>query len=162
MGRRTDRSAMHVPGVPEFLRLTHPFIGVQTMQVRRRHFTARRWLGMAAIFTLVSFPDPTTTVQADEPYFPAKVFDQEDEQRDSFWAIVYTRCLRTMGEPSLWRLSQVDHSVTAYRLLWLPSFEPGISARITRSGEAVVLHVVMLDGKGGDDPGKVAVKRRRD
>jgi hypothetical protein len=64
-----------------------------------------------------------------------------------------------MKEKSLWILSQKDSSSTVYRFLWLPTFDHPVSVRIMRSGESAVLHVVQLDGRGGYEPGKIAVNK---
>jgi len=64
-----------------------------------------------------------------------------------------------MNEPSLWKLSQADSRIEAYRCLWLPSFHHPMSVRITRSGERISLKVIVLDGAGGYDPGWIAVNR---
>lgn len=104
----------------------------------------------------------TTPVSTDdESYFREGVFDQEDKKIDNSKALRYTRYLRAMDEPSLWRLSKDDRMVVVYRLLWLPSFHPPISVRIVKSGKSGVLHLAKLNGTGGGVPGKVAIAKTR-
>ena len=61
-------------------------------------------------------------------------------------------------EPSLKPLSQRNREATAYRLIWMPTFHHPVCVRIDgRSmGET---GAVVLDGKGGYDPGQVAIHR---
>ena len=68
----------------------------------------------------------------------------------------YSEVLEAMREPSLWTRSQRDGGATAYRLLWLPSFDYPVCVRI----EGSELRAVALDGHGGYDPGMVAIDRR--
>lgn len=95
----------------------------------------------------------------DVPYFPDGVFDGDHKESNAFWVGQYTKTLRAMGEPSLWKLAQEDHTVSVYRLLWVPSFHHRVSVRIVKSGGSFALHAVELDAKGGLDPGKIAIKK---
>jgi hypothetical protein len=96
---------------------------------------------------------------ADEPFFPDRVFDA-DKERNDFIAEWYSKHLKAMNEPSLWKLSQGDRSAVAYRFLWLPTFDRPVSIRLVKSDAEVVLHAVELDGRGGYEPGKIAVAKR--
>ena len=103
----------------------------------------------------------SSVVFAEEPYFPEGVFDKEDKESNDFTAKWYSEQLRAMGEPSLLKLSREDRPITAYRLLWLPSFHPAISVRLVKSGDLIMLHLVKLDGTGGGEPGKISTKKSK-
>ena len=87
------------------------------------------------------------------------MFDSEDKVRNDFWDGTYTKTLRAMGEPSLWKLSKDDRATSVFRLFWEPSFHHRISVRIVKSHGLVQIYAVELDGKGGLEPGKIAVKK---
>jgi hypothetical protein len=76
---------------------------------------------------------------------------------DAFRTGWYSRHLVAMGERPLWMLSGEDPDATVYRLLWLPSFHHSVCVRIHQAGERTTLHVTVLDGKGGYEPGQVAI-----
>lgn len=101
---------------------------------------------------------PIQPANADEPYFPNLVFASDKEDND-FVVDWYSKHLRAMKEPSLWKLSERDRSATVYRFLWLPTFHRPVSVRLVQSGEAVTLHAVLLSGRGGYEPGKIVVSR---
>jgi hypothetical protein len=65
-----------------------------------------------------------------------------------------------MNEDSLLALSRRDREATIYRLLWVPSFHHPVCVRIERAGEGARLHAKVLDGKGGYDPGQLAIDRK--
>jgi hypothetical protein len=93
---------------------------------------------------------------ADEPFFPDLVFDENKEDND-FIVDWYSKHLKAMREPSLWRLSERDRSATVYGFLWLPTFHRPVSVRLVQSGEGATLHAVLLSGRGGCNPGKIVV-----
>lgn len=95
---------------------------------------------------------------AERPYFPRGAF-HEDKERNDFCDEEYTKTLRAMGEPSLWKLAEEDRAVSVYRLLWVPSFHHRVAVRIVKSGDSFMLHAVELDGKGGLDPGRSPSRR---
>ena len=64
------------------------------------------------------------------------------------------------NEPSLEDLAPRDRDATAYQLCWNPTFHHPVFVRIDRMGGAVWLYAKVLDGKGGYDPGQVAIERR--
>jgi len=64
-----------------------------------------------------------------------------------------------MKEPSLWKLSQKDRSSTVYRFLWLPTFHRPVSVRLEKSSEGAILRAVLLDGRGGYEPGKITLSK---
>jgi hypothetical protein len=111
---------------------------------------------MMAAFVIVAFG--LTPAGADEPFFPDLVFDANREHND-FVVDWYSKALKAMKEPSLWKLSQKDRSATVYRFLWLPTFSRPVAVRVVRSSEGAMLHAVLLDGQGGYDPGKIIVSR---
>ena len=92
---------------------------------------------------------------------PALFFPLLDERKDlsSFDELWYSKHLEAMGESSLWKLSQRDRDATVYRLLWLPSFHHPVCVRIATTGGGTKLHARVLDGKGGYEPGRVAIDR---
>jgi hypothetical protein len=63
------------------------------------------------------------------------------------------------GEPSLWGNSQRESGKTAYRFLWIPSFDHPLSVWIVRSEGVASLRVIVLDGLGGYEQGRVAIDR---
>src|SRR5262245_27248416 len=100
---------------------------------------------IAFIFTSVTFSiSDSICAFADELYFPEGVFNGDDnsgqENKDSPVSR-YTKYLREMEEPSLWKASKDDQTVTAYRLLWLPSFHAAMAVRITKIDKRIMLHV---------------------
>ncbi len=56
-------------------------------------------------------------------------------------------------------LAERGRAQTVYRLLWLPSFHHPVCVRIERVGDGARLHARVLDGKGGYDPGTIAIDR---
>ncbi len=71
----------------------------------------------------------------------------------------YSKHLKAMKEPSLWGLSRNAGGPESYRLLLLPSFTHPIAVRITKDGVGATLRAVVLTGKGGYEPGRVAIDR---
>jgi hypothetical protein len=71
----------------------------------------------------------------------------------------YSKQLAAMGAPSLSTLAARDRNAIVYRLLWLPSFHHPVCVRIDRTGAEVKLRVKVLDGKGGYDPGQIAIDK---
>jgi hypothetical protein len=110
---------------------------------------------MIAVAMVALAPMSIMAVSAppEEPYFPEGVFDSEDKECTDSLDKFYTRSLRAMGEPSLWKLSKNDRVTSVFRLLWVPSFHHHISVRIVKSRGVVHVHAVELDGKGGLEPG---------
>jgi hypothetical protein len=86
------------------------------------------------------------------------VFDASKEHND-FTVDWYSKHLKAMKEPSLWKLSEKGRSTTVYRLLWLPTFDHPVSVRLVRRSEGAVLYAVLLDGRGGYEPGKIKVNK---
>jgi hypothetical protein len=97
-------------------------------------------------------------VRAEERFFPDLVFDANKEHND-FIVDWYSKHLKAMKEPSLWKLCEKDRSATVYRLLWLPTFDRPVSVRLVRRSEGAVLYAVLLDGRGGYEPGKIKVNK---
>jgi hypothetical protein len=63
------------------------------------------------------------------------------------------------NEPSLRMLSRRDPDAIAYRLVWLPTFDPPVRVRIDGKGEGATLRAEVLDGKGGYEPGQIAIDK---
>ena len=91
-------------------------------------------------------------------FFPDLAFDEEKDHSD-FVAKWYSKHLRAMGEPSLWAHARDPQNPTVYRLLWLPTFRHPVCVRIHRTPSGATLHATVLDGKGGYEPGFVAIER---
>lgn len=89
-----------------------------------------------------------------EEFFPPDAF-QLPTNTPSFKTTWYSKHLSAMREPSLFRMARTD-SNAVYRFTWLRSFHEPVAVRLTvhadGSGD---LHGVMLDGKGGYEPGKI-------
>jgi hypothetical protein len=96
---------------------------------------------------------------AEGMYFPDLAFGENKTTHD-FRVEWYTKHLRAMQEPTLWALCPIDLSTTVYRLLWLPTFGHPVCVRIVRSGAITALHATRLSGRGGYEPGKIAVKKQ--
>jgi hypothetical protein len=94
------------------------------------------------------------------PYFPPLVFEQEGSLNE-FVATWYGKHLKAMSEPSLWELSRNAPAVAAYRFLWLPTFDRPVCVRAEKRGTSATLVLLILDGKGGYEPGDVAVMKER-
>jgi hypothetical protein len=71
----------------------------------------------------------------------------------------YSVFLRAAGEPSLCLLAREDRAATVFRFLWLPSFDHPLTVRAFKTGNGARLEAVVLDGKGGYEPGRVAIAR---
>jgi len=89
-----------------------------------------------------------------EGFFPPDAFSTGTNGQSSVsdW---YSKHLRAMGEPSVFRAARTE-SNAVYRFTWLRSFHEPVAVRlmVLRDGSGE-LHAVMLDGKGGYEPGKV-------
>jgi len=87
-------------------------------------------------------------------YFPPDAFSSDTNSHTSKvnW---YTKHLVAMGEPSLLEYSKDDLRPT-YRFLWLRTFHEPIAIRLTvQKDGSGTLHGIVLDGKGGYDPGVI-------
>jgi hypothetical protein len=82
------------------------------------------------------------TASAADRYFPGVCFVDHKGANDLLtgW---YRGTLEAMGEPPLVGLPR---TITAYRLLWLPSGHSPISVRVVRSGDSAALIVRRLKG----------------
>lgn len=101
---------------------------------------------------------PPSLARPNEPYFPDLVFSEKRDNNNRFveW---YSKHLRAMDEPPLWKPAKQSRPLTVYRFLWLPAFHRPEAIRIVKDGDETILHLVQLDGKGGYEPGKVAVTK---
>ena len=87
-------------------------------------------------------------------FFPPAAF-HGDERHNDFIVQWYAKHLVTMAEPSLWVLSE-DHSVHAYRFLWLRTFHQPVTVRLDVSSDgAGLLTAKVTDGRGGYESGKI-------
>ncbi len=91
-------------------------------------------------------------------YFPDLLFDEERDHHQ-FITEWYSKHLHAMREPSLWTLSRSNRVATVYRLVWLPSFDHPAVIRLVKSGDGGTLHLRILEGMGGYEPGQLALDR---
>jgi hypothetical protein len=63
------------------------------------------------------------------------------------------------GEPSLSTLAERDRGAIVYRLHGLPTFHHSVCVRVETAGDGLRLHATALDGKGGYEPGQIAIDR---
>jgi hypothetical protein len=118
----------------------------------------RRGMIATVVILAIDFMPATRSAGADEPFFPDLVFDTNRKIND-FVVKWYSKHLKAMKEPSLWQLSKKDRSATVYRFLWLPTFHRPVSVRLVRSSEGTILHAVLIDGRGGYEPGKIIISK---
>jgi hypothetical protein len=91
-------------------------------------------------------------MSAAQQYFPPGVFDSDSKKDQS-----YSRHLRALQEPSLWKESLSNKNARVYRFLWLRSFHHPISARLeVKPDGSSVLFYKVCNGTGGYGPGKLA------
>src|SRR6185312_3628112 len=93
------------------------------------------------------------------PFFPKPV-PRANDRLSPFEIRWASKHLYSMGEPSLTALASRDREATVCRLLWLPSFHHPVSVRIERNRRGAMLRVVVLDGAGGYEPGRIAIDRQ--
>ncbi len=134
-------------------------IAILVRRGSRQRISARSLAVLAGLALVGSI---TTSVYSGRPaprFFPAGAFSERNDSA-AFIDRWYSKHLAALGEPSLLTLTQRDRDVTIYRLLWLPSFHHPVCVRIERASEGARLHAKVLDGKGGYDPGQIAIDRR--
>ncbi len=135
--------------------------GLIAALVRRRRgkITSVKSLSIVAgIAVITAFASSSYSARQPARFFPDSALDERKDLSD-FVVKWYSEHLDAMDEPSLWKLSQRDRDATVYRLLWLPSFHHPVCVRIARTAEGARLRARVLDGKGGYEPGRVAVDR---
>ncbi len=123
------------------------------MQIPR--ISTRRQMMAAAVLVAVGLIRADGMAKEDEPFFPDLAF-KADRAGNDFIVAWYSEHLKAMKQQSLWKLSQENRSSTVYRLLWLPTFHHPVSVRLDKSSEGAILRAVLLDGRGGYEPGKIA------
>jgi hypothetical protein len=94
-----------------------------------------------------------------QQYFPPGVFDPKPDN-DVFITGWYSKCLRALKEPSLWKLSQEDPSAEIYRFLWLRSFDEPIAVRLIVTDRGGRLVSKMTSGRAGSDLGHLILDRQ--
>jgi hypothetical protein len=88
------------------------------------------------------------------PYFPNLSFSDRNEVEVRFveW---FSKHLKAMNEPSLWAKSK-ESTATAFRFLWLRTFDHPICVRLTIDSEGQgELAVKETDGAGGYESGNL-------
>jgi hypothetical protein len=108
-----------------------------------------------------SLPVATTcATDADVRYFPVGVFiDTRLAGVDKLVRRWYSEQLAAMGEPSL---SCGSADLETYRLVWLRTFHHPVAVRVFRTDTSFHLEAVILDGRGGYEPGRVLQRVSRD
>jgi len=94
-------------------------------------------------------------------YFPSVSLDEESRSSDSKkqW---YSEVLRTLDEPSFAAELESSGSTESYRFLWLRSFHHPVAIRVDINHDGTSLLTTKIsDGKGGYEPGKLIVNRKR-
>lgn len=92
-------------------------------------------------------------------YFPPSTFE-ENEEFDAFRRDIYSEKLSALREPALFE-SNYANRIT-YRFTWLRSFHRPVAVRIETDDEGVgTLYFKVADGRGGYDPGRLEISRRR-
>jgi hypothetical protein len=123
---------------------------------------------MAAFFAVFAVGPPnwsqikSKTIPSDPPdthpqYFPAGVFHDSSESGwfQGFKERWFAKHLRSMHEPSLFEASK-DHSLVAYRFLWLRAFHSPVAIRLVIHAEGTgTLIGKMTNGKGGYSAGNL-------
>ena len=84
-------------------------------------------------------------------FFPSNIFYPHDPKQDYSIRKWYSDHLSAMQEPSL----LANSADNAFRFTWLRTFDQPISIRVRQNGSKYILNYVILDGKGGYEPGKV-------
>ena len=98
---------------------------------------------------------------AAQAYFPPGILAEKPEAKQ-FTERWYSGQLRGLHEPSLWELSKTQKSET-YRFLWLRSFNPPISVRLsvnTDGTSSVTIKECAL-GRDAFDTGKLLMNQHR-
>ena len=129
-----------------------------------------RSISFVAVCVLLALGHPTwsksksKTIPRDPPdthpqYFPEGVFHNSSESGwfQGFKERWYAKHLRAMREPSLSEASK-DHSIVAYRFLWLRTFHSPIAIRlIIHVDGTATLTEKMTNGKGGYKAGNLTL-----
>jgi hypothetical protein len=98
---------------------------------------------------------PSAPTVSMNQYFPPGVLGCNDRE-EAFVTEWYSRYLRAIREPSLWALSRRQQRTTAYRFLWLRSFQPPVSLRVTINPNWTgVLTTKIGIGARGDGPARL-------
>jgi hypothetical protein len=89
-----------------------------------------------------------------ERYVPAEGWrDARDAELFERW---FGGQLRAMGEPVLSRAGGIEGYRRRFRMLVVPTFQPAYAVRIDEGAHGGTVRVVLLDGRGGYAPGRIA------
>jgi hypothetical protein len=105
------------------------------------------------------FTSSPSLVLADEPLFPPLAFLPKNRELNAIVDEHLTLQLKAIKKPSLWAISQRDHTAQALRFLWLAANEEPICVQIVKSGETISLNVAQHDGSPGFTAGKATVNK---
>ncbi len=107
----------------------------------------------AALIACLSSNDLTRS------YFPMGHVDPSD-RAEHFLLCHCALVLQAMDELCL-AAPEGTSDIERYRLLWLRTFHRPMAVRAEREGARTLLAVKVLDGRGGCDPGKLALRDER-
>lgn len=117
----------------------------------------RNIFSIVAVALLVVWPAMATEVD----YFPRGIFG-EDPKSSEFCERWYSAQLKGLKEPSLWELSRTQKLET-YRFLWLRTFHPPISVRLSVNADGTSTVTIKRGTIGRDafSAGKLMINRTR-
>ena len=97
---------------------------------------------------------------AQEVYFPNGVLE-DSAQGDSFRSNWYSKHLKALDEPSLFRKSK-GSSAESYRFVWLRTFDHPVVVRVDIQADGgAALTTKVSNGAGGYEPGKLVENTSR-
>jgi len=86
---------------------------------------------------------------AQSQYFPNGAFARQG-YAGAFAAEWYSHALKSLDEPSLWKLSQNDKNAVVYRFLWLRSFHHPVAIRVIVAPDGTAeIAIKVTSGSGG-------------
>lgn len=99
-------------------------------------------------------PSSCPTRESNAYFFPPGALALPGRKDDEFARTWYSKHLAAMEEPSL--SCGPPTADVSYRFLWLPTWGPPVSVRVTRTENRMQIDAVELSGAGGYEPGTVA------
>ncbi|MHB8539703.1 MAG: hypothetical protein ACYDCD_01990 [Candidatus Acidiferrales bacterium] len=90
---------------------------------------------------------------AQSQYFPKGTFAEKGDA-ETLVVTWYSHALKSLEEPSLWKLSQNDKHAIVYRFLWLRSFHHPVAIRVIIAPDGTAELITKVSGgAGGYAPG---------
>jgi hypothetical protein len=142
-----------------FVGIAGGLIAVLLRRGARKRISASFVASLSGLALVASIATSIYSARPTSRFFPAGALS-EREDLSEFVHDWYSQHLIAMGEDPLGPVALRDRDATIYRLLWLPSFHHPVCVRVERKGEEARLRATVLDGKGGYDPGQIAIERR--